>query len=218
MSYLLAGSDSDSVHIIYYKPSMAISCWNCYYQLLSLGFGLQLCCTISSYYCGWVWFWRCSLKLWSAGNNRVMKLRWFGRCFFTYISSTLQIGTTVVQCPPSSSSMVRPLLLFIHLSILALALGYIMWSSVCFAYPECTSTTYTQTMLLPSGLQSSTLPHFFSEVCVGLAIAFSAKRSLSGLLIRRVMLCGTCSWVSIPTLQTRSWCFAGLSSGDGHLR
>lgn len=92
------------------------------------------------------------------GNNRVMKLRWCGRCNFICTSSTHQIGITAAQCPPSSSFMVPFLLVFMLLSILALASRRIMGYCVSSAFPECTSITFTRKMLLLSGLQSYIWP------------------------------------------------------------
>lgn len=153
-----------------------------------------------------------------AGNSRAMRLLWYGRCSFTCISSTPQIGTIAVQCPPFSSYMVLFLQRFIQSSDLRLVLRCTMWSCVFSAYLECTSIIYTHKTCMLSGLQSCMWPLFLLGVYVGLVIMFSAKRYPVGRLTLKVMPCGIYSWALIPTLQTLSWCFAGLNSEDGLLR
>lgn len=138
------------------------------------------------------------------GNSRVMKLLWCGKCYSICTFSTPQTGTTAAQCLPSYSFMVLFSLQSIHLSISALASRCIMESCVSSAFPECTSITFTQKMLLLSGLQSFMWQPFSQVACVGSAIIFSARRYLVGPLIHRGMPCGMSSWVSILTLQTPS--------------
>ena len=152
------------------------------------------------------------------GNSRVMKVMkplWYGRCSCICTSSTHQIGTNAVKCPSSSFCMVLHLLQSIQWCVLELVWGCIMWSFASSASLECISTTFTHGMPLLSGLPRCTLLRFSSAPYAGFSTVFSARRYRVGRLTRRAMHCGMCSWVSIHTLQTHSWCSALLSNEDG---
>ena len=149
------------------------------------------------------------------GNSRVMKPLWYGRCSCICTSSTHQIGTIAVQCPSSSFCMVLFLLQSIQWYVWELVSRCIMRSSASSASLECISITSTRRMPLLSGLQRCTWPPFSSVLCAGFSTVFSARRYQAGLSTHRVMHCGMYLWVSIHTLQTRSWCSAVLGNEDG---
>lgn len=58
----------------------------------------------------------------------------------------------------------------------------------------------------------------FSVAYAGCVIASSASKYLLGPSILRVTHYGMSSWVSIRTMQIRSWCFAELGNWIGHQR
>ncbi|KAJ8490624.1 hypothetical protein OPV22_012345 [Ensete ventricosum] len=75
-------------------------------------------------------------------------------------------------------------------------LGFVFYVS-----PGCTSITYKQKMRQLKGWPSSMLPPYFSALYAGCSTGYSARNYHTGILIRRVMRGGMCSWDSTHTLR-----------------